>query len=308
MPEFSPVHDNLPAMQYYSPSFTDFSLSRIALGCMSFHDLPSGRAVIESALDLGINFFDTADLYDQGVNEKVVGEVLRAQRQNVLIATKVGNRMRADGSGWDWAPSKKYILQAVEDSLRRLQTDYIDLYQLHGGTLDDPWEEIIEAFEHLKAVGKIRAYGISSIRPNVIRHWTNMARGSTCMTQYSLLDRRPEETTLAHLHQAGQYVLVRGALAKGLLAGKAAKGYLNWDEETIKTIQERLGLKAGKDLAGWALSFAFRPPAVGSVVLGASSPEQLQSAVHSWERLISVETDWSDVELVAPAQLYGQHR
>ena len=91
-------------------------------------------------------FFDTADLYDKGVNEEIVGEVLKEKRQDVIIATKVGNQWRDDGSGWEWNPTKSYIKSAVHQSLRRLQTDYIDLYQLHGGTIDDPMDETIQAF------------------------------------------------------------------------------------------------------------------------------------------------------------------
>lgn len=294
-------------MQFYS-SFATQPLSRIALGCMSFHDLSAGQAIIAAALDQGINFFDTADLYDGGENERIVGQALRSRREQVVIATKVGNRMRPDGSGWDWAPTKDYIVAAVEESLRRLQTDYIDLYQLHGGTLEDPWEEIVEAFERLKEQGKIRAYGISSIRPNVIRHWTTIAQGKTCMSQYSLLDRRPEEATLDHLHQAGQQVLVRGALAKGILAGKAARPYLGIEEEKVQAVQETLKAQAGADQAGWAIAYTLRSPAVGSVVLGASSAQQLQSAVASWKRVNSKDLDWSELEQVAPALHYTKHR
>ncbi len=308
MPEFGPVQDNLPPMQFYSTSFAARPLSRIALGCMSFHDLTTGQAIINTALELGINFFDTADLYDRGENEKIVGEVLHSRRQDVFIATKVGNRMRPDGSGWDWVPSKKYIVGAVEDSLRRLKTDYIDLYQLHGGTIEDPWPEIVEAFELLKESGKIKGYGISSIRPNVIRHWAAVSQANTCMTQYSLLDRRPEEATLNHLHAAGQHVLVRGALAKGLLAGKPARTYLGMEEGNVKKVQREWETLAGTDQAGWAISFALKPPAVGSVVLGTSSVEQLKSAVNSWERVNTQQLDWSSLDEVAPAQQYTNHR
>ena len=90
---------------------------------------------------------------------------MRSKRDQVVIASKAGNQWRADGSGWDWNSSKKHILAAAEESLKRLKTDYIDLYQLHGGTIDDPIDETIEAFEILKKQGKIRYYGISSIRP-----------------------------------------------------------------------------------------------------------------------------------------------
>ena len=193
----------------------------------------SAERLLQKAMDLGINFFDTADLYNQGENERVVGRALGAMRQEVFIATKVGNQLRPDGSGWDWNPRKEYILKAVDESLKRLQTDYIDLYQLHGGTLDDPIDETIEAFERLKDLGKIRAYGISSIRPNVIREYVARSQMVSVMMQYSLLDRRPEESCLSLLNDHNIGVLVRGAVAKGMLIDKPAQEYLGYSEQEI---------------------------------------------------------------------------
>ena len=295
-------------MQFYRPSFSQYPVSRLALGTMSFHDQATGEAVIQAALDAGINFFDTADLYDRGENERILGKALRSRRQEVIIATKVGNRWRPDGSGWDWMARKAYIMTAVEESLRRLGTDYIDLYQLHGGTIEDPWDEVIDAFEQLKAQGKILAYGISSIRPNVIRNWTAKSNGSTCMTQYSLLDRRPEEFTLAHLHEAGHYVLVRGALAKGLLAGKKSKGYLGHDAETVAAQYQALYANVGEDAAGLAIAYTLQHPAVGSVVLGASSPAQIKSATEAWGKIRAGQYDWPTLTAAAAAKVYEVHR
>ncbi len=199
------------------------------------------QRLLHRAIDMGVNYFDTADLYNSGENEILVGKALRSKRQGIFLATKVGNQMRPDGSGWDWNPSKKYILEAVEDSLRRLQTDYIDLYQLHGGTIEDPIDETIEAFEILKEQGKIRAYGISSIRPNVIRQYVKRSNIVSVMMQYSLLDRRPEENCLPLLqeHQIG--VMVRGAVAKGLLAGKPSKSYLGYQQEDVEKLVKVIG-------------------------------------------------------------------
>ena len=114
-----------------------------------------------------LNYFDTADLYNDGENEQIIGSLLKSNRSKIVLATKVGNVRQADGST-KWDASKHHILMAVEASLKRLQTDYIDLYQLHGGMIEDNIDETIEAFELLKSQGKIRFYGISSIRPNVI--------------------------------------------------------------------------------------------------------------------------------------------
>ena len=157
-------------MEYRQLGNSSLRISAVAFGCMSLpkEEKEAGH-LLHEALDRGINFFDTADLYDKGENEVLVGKALSAKRGEVILATKVGNAWREDGSGWDWNPQKDYIIKAVEGSLRRLRTDYIDLYQLHGGTMEDPIDDTIEAFEQLKREGKIRYYGISSVRPNVIR-------------------------------------------------------------------------------------------------------------------------------------------
>ena len=115
------------------------------------------------------------------------------KRSEVILCTKVGNVWNPEGQGWHWDASKKHILQAVESSLSRLQTDHIDLYLLHGGTIEDPIDETIEAFELPKQQGKIKHYGISSIRPNVIREYVKRPCIVSVMRQYSLLDRRSEE-------------------------------------------------------------------------------------------------------------------
>ena len=190
-------------MQYQQLGRSELYISRIGLGCMSLSATREEECIqiIHQAIHLGINYFDTADLYEKGLNETLIGKALRIKRERAIIATKVGNQWRADGSGWDWNPRKQYILKTAEESLNRLQTDVIDLYQLHGGTIDDPIDEVIEAFELLQKQGKIRYYGISSIRPNVIREYVKRSNIVSVMTQYSLADRRPEETTLDLLNK-----------------------------------------------------------------------------------------------------------
>ncbi|MEM1138031.1 MAG: aldo/keto reductase, partial [Bacteroidota bacterium] len=156
-------------MRYNQLGKSDLKVSEVSFGCMSLGDSHEENVtLLNNAFDKEINFFDTADLYQYGENEVSVGKAFKDKRHQVIIASKVGNQWNPDKSAWSWNPTKAYILEAVEQSLKRLQTDYIDLYQLHGGTIDDPIDETIEAFEILKDDGKIRAYGISSIRPNVI--------------------------------------------------------------------------------------------------------------------------------------------
>lgn len=130
---------------------SDLFVTEMGLGCMSLGTSEAeAMRIIDEAIDLGINFFDTADLYDYGLNEEFVGKALKGKRDQIVLTTKVGNRWTEEKNGWSWDPSKNYIKAEVKESLRRLQTDYIDLYQLHGGTIEDPIDETIEAFEELK--------------------------------------------------------------------------------------------------------------------------------------------------------------
>lgn len=260
---------------------SDLWVSEIGFGCMSLGlDRAVGVRVLQRAFELGVTFFDTADLYDHGENEKTVGEALRGVRDQVVIATKVGNCWE-NSESWRWDPSKAWIEEAVQHSLKRLQTDYIDLYQLHGGTLDDPLDDIVETFEGLKAAGLIRAYGISSIRPQVIRAWLGCSKLSSVMMQYSLLDRRPEEEVLALLRDASVSVVARGPVAKGLLADKPAADYLDYTEDEVAAVQQ--GLEPftchSRSKAQVALGYALANESVASVVPGASSVAQLEENV-----------------------------
>lgn len=259
-------------------------VSRIGFGCMSLGaDLRENERVLNRALELGINFFDTADLYGKGENEKMLGLLLKAHRDKIVLASKAGNQWRADGSGWDWNPRKEYILSCVEGSLKRLQTDHLDLYQLHGGTMEDPIDETIEAFELLKEQGKIRYYGISSIRPTVIREYVKRSDIVSVMMQYSLLDRRPEETCLDLLADTGIAVLARGALAQGLLVDKPAAPYLDRTEEEVKAAADAVSSLSGpaRSKAQTALQYVLANPAISSAVAGIRTMEQLEDAVNA---------------------------
>jgi aryl-alcohol dehydrogenase-like predicted oxidoreductase len=269
-------------MEYTTLGKSDLHISGIGFGCMSLKDnLHENERLIHRAIELGINYFDTAELYDKGLNEEQVGKSLRQKRDKVIIATKVGNKWRTDGSGWDWNPRKEYILAAVEQSLKRLQTDYIDLYQLHGGTMEDPVDETIEAFEQLVAAGKIRYYGISSIRPVVIRRWVEMSNIVSVMMQYSLLDRRPEEAVLPLLLEKNIGVLARGSVAGGLLADKPAAAYLQYEEKQVATAAAAIRQLStnGRSNAQTAIQFVLHHPAITAAIVGIRTMEQLQDAV-----------------------------
>ncbi|WP_299985668.1 aldo/keto reductase [uncultured Pontibacter sp.] len=298
-------------MNYKQLGKSDLRISEIAFGCMSLGtDHRVNAKLLHRALEQGINFFDTADLYDKGGNEETVGKAFAGMRDKVIIASKVGNQWRPDGSGWDWNPSKSYILQAVEESLRRLQTDYVDLYQLHGGTIDDPIDETIEAFELLKQQGKIRHYGISSIRPNVIREYVKRSNIASVMLQYSLLDRRPEEEVLDLLQSQGIGVLARGSLAQGLLAGKPAKPYLGYTLEEVQQAAEAIQSVAGsgRQAAEVAVRYTLHHPSVSAAVLGIRTDEQLDEALQTGKGASLTTAEIKALQQTLQANRYEQHR
>lgn len=291
-------------------------VSELGLGCMSIGtEEKTARKIIESALEEGINYFDTADLYDFGENEKIVGQALKDVREQVIIATKVGNRWNPDQSGWSWDPSKAYIKEAVKNSLKRLGTDYIDLYQLHGGTLADPIDETIEAFEDLKAEGLIRYYGISSIRPNVIREYVQKSSIVSVMMQYSILDRRPEEESFPLLEKSGISVVTRGPLAKGVLSDKllekaSEKGYLEYSFEELRAILPLLKEKVAsfRSFTGVALQYNLANPVVASIVAGASSVEQIKSNAKAVRSESLTDGEVALIKELTKASIYMEHR
>src|SRR5450432_675306 len=269
-------------MEYCKLGKSDLSVSRIGFGTMSLEiSNPLSENILLRALDGGINYFDTADLYNQGMNETFLGEVFKEKRDQIVLCTKVGNQWRTDGSGWDWNPTRKYILSAIDQSLRRLQTEYVDLYQLHGGTMDDPMDDIIEAFEILKAAGKIRYYGISSIRPNVIREYVKRSSIISVMMQYSLLDRRPDEDMLSFLNENQVGVLARGSIAKGLLISKPPEAYLNHPVEQIAKAARAIKDISydGRSAESVAIHYVLDHPSITSVVIGIRTEAQLKDAV-----------------------------
>ena len=297
-------------MQYHLLGKSDLKISEITFGCMSLEENQSvANELIHRAIDQGINCFDTADLYQQGRNEEMVGKALKGKRGDIILATKVGNELRADGSGWDWNPGKEYILKAVEKSLTRLQTDYIDLYQLHGGTINDPIDETIEAFEILKDQGKIRYYGTSSIRPNVIREYVQKSNFVNNMMQYSVLDRRPEEAAFELLQEKQVGILARGTLAQGILAGKERENYLDRSADQILKAQQAVAEIAREKYLSKvqvATQFALAQRAVTSVVAGIRTAKQL--ADYLTESSVLSQEELDRLKGLFAANLYENHR
>jgi aryl-alcohol dehydrogenase-like predicted oxidoreductase len=295
---------------------SDLWVTELGLGCMSIGtEEKKAREIIETALDEGINYFDSADLYDFGENEKIVGAALKDVREKVIIATKVGNRWNPDKTGWSWDPSKSHIKEAVKQSLKRLGTDYIDLYQLHGGTIEDNIDETIEAFEELKSEGYIRYYGISSIRPNVIREYVKKSDIVSVMMQYSILDRRPEEEALPLLHENGISVVTRGPLAKGLLSDKmlekvSQKGYQDYSEKELLDVLPLLRDKLASDrsFTEIALQYNLAHPAVASVIAGATSPKQVRINAQSIRNQPLTQQEVTFIKEIIKAGIYKEHR
>ena len=234
---------------------------------MSLGDNDNDNArILHRAFDLGINFFDTADLYNKGMNEVSVGKALKGKRGEIILASKVGNQWKPDGSGWDWNPRKDYILSSIDK-------------------MEDPIDDTIEAFELLQQQGKIRFYGISSIRPNFIREYVKRSSIVSVMMQYSLLDRRPEETCLDLLSAANIGVLSRGGLAQGLLVNKNPKEYLNHTKEKVKDAAAVVHSLSGqhRTAAQTSIRFVLHHVAIVSAVIGMRTMEQLEEAANTIE-------------------------
>ncbi|WP_049323503.1 aldo/keto reductase [Staphylococcus epidermidis] len=272
-------------------------ISELGLGCMSLGtDYKKAQPIIESAIDNGITYFDTADIYDQGVNEEIVGKALKKyqNRDDIVIGTKVGNRLTDDGH-MTWDPSKKHIKESVKGSLKRLGLNHLDLYQLHGGTIDDPLDETISAFDELKQEGYIRAYGISSIRPNLIDYYLKNSQIETLMSQFNLIDNRPE-SLINDVHDKQVKILARGPVFKGLLTSKSVdvidekfkNGVLDYTQDelgsTIASIKE-----LESNLTALSFKYLTSHGAMGSIIVGASSVEQLEENVRNYYKEISLD-------------------
>lgn len=266
-------------------------LSEVGLGCMSLGtEYDKAESIIESAIDQGITYFDTADIYDKGINEKIVGKALKKyqNRDDIVIGTKVGNHLKDDGSTF-WDPSKKYIKSAVKDSLKNLGLDELDLYQLHGGTIDDPLDETISAFDELKQEGIVRAYGISSIRPNVIRYYLEHSQIETLMSQFNLIDNRPEDL-VDEVNANNVKILARGPVFKGLLTANSSKALDNkFNEGIFDYTYQELGetIASVKEVENNLTALTFKylksQAALGSIIVGASSPAQLEENIKNYE-------------------------
>jgi len=294
-------------MQERNVGKSGLRVSAIGLGCNNFGrpvDLEGSRAVIHKALDLGIMLFDCGDVYGRrGGAEKILGEVLGARRKEIVLVTKFGRPM--DSEGRLKGGSRRYIMSAVEASLQRLKTDWIDLYQYHLVDPLTPIEETLRALDDLVRQGKVRYIGCSHMPAwqVVDAMWTsrsnNLASFIACEDEYSLLGRGIERELLPAMEQMGLGLLPYYPLASGLLTGKYKRGQplpadsrfaviterdyvgqfmseANWARlERLTAFAERRGYK----LLDVAISWLYAKPLVASVIAGATKPEQVEANV-----------------------------
>ena len=296
-------------MTYRQLGASGLTVSTVGLGCNALGATVADRDVpglVNAALEAGITFFDTADTYSRGRSEQLLGRALGAHRDDVVIATKFGMDTRGlNGPDWGVRGSRRYIRKAVEGSLRRLGTDYIDLYQMHAPDLRTPIEETLAALHELVAEGKVRYIGSSNFTgwQVVDADWTARTGPLTPMisaqNQYNLLNRDAEAELLPAVEHVGAGLLPFYPLASGLLTGKYRRGQDAPAGTRLENRPERLAaadfdtIEALQDFASErdltllqvAVGWLAAQPAVASVISGASKPEQVQAnvAAAAWE-------------------------
>ncbi|WP_431935656.1 aldo/keto reductase [Micromonospora sp. RP3T] len=316
-------------MDYVTFGSTGLQVSRLCLGCMSYGEPGRGthpwslpedhaRPFIRQALELGVNFFDTANVYSDGTSEEIVGRALQdfADRDEVVIATKVHGRR---GSGPNRGGlSRKHIMSEIDASLRRLRTDYVDLYQIHRLDPATPIEETLEALHDLVRVGKVRYLGASSMYAWQFakalglaeRHgWTRFV---SMQNHYNLIYREEEREMLPLCLDEGVAVIPWSPLARGLLTRDPGERTARADtdefgrklyartEEHDRAVVDAVGRVAaqrGVPRAQVALAWVARHPAVTAPIVGATKPHHLTDAVAALEMEL---TDAEVAELEAP--------
>jgi aryl-alcohol dehydrogenase-like predicted oxidoreductase len=300
-------------MNYRVLGATGIEVSSYALGTMMFGaignpDHADGERIIHAALDAGINFVDTADMYSTGESEEIVGKALKGRRDDVVLATKV--HFSLDGQRNHGGNSRRYITRAVEDSLRRLQTDWIDLYQIHRPDPKTDIEETLGVLTDLVRAGKIRAFGSSTFpAEEIVEAWhvaerRGLMRFRTEQPPYSILSRTIERSVLPTARRLNMGVLTWSPLAWGFLSGKYRRGQevdlsagraalradrfdpaLPANAAKYDAVEELAGLadELGCTLPQLATAFPLAHPAVTSVIIGPRTMEQLQASLAGLE-------------------------
>jgi aryl-alcohol dehydrogenase-like predicted oxidoreductase len=315
--------DTVAVMRFRQLGNSGLAVSIIGLGANNFGwrlDLDKSRPVIEAALEAGINFIDTSDSYDTGSSEQILGEALKGRRDEVVIATKFGSAMGGtNGPDWGARASRRYVVKAVEASLRRLQTDWIDLYQLHRPDGVTPLEETLAALDDLVHQGKIRYAGSSNLsawqvtESDWIAKTRGLARFISAQNHYSLLERTIELDRVPACLAHDVSVIPYFPLANGLLTGKWKRGdaapegtrLAGRNAPSDQTFDVIEGLASVADSAGitlteLALAGLGAQPAVGSVIAGATSAEQVRSNAAAGDVELTTEV-LAEIDRVATA-------
>jgi aryl-alcohol dehydrogenase-like predicted oxidoreductase len=317
-------------MEYKSLGHSGLQVSVVGLGCMNFgmaNDEAESAAVVNKALDLGVNLFDTADVYgERGKSEQWLGSALGGRRSEVIIATKFAGPMSSERTDMQGG-SRRYIMQAVEASLKRLGTDYIDLYQMHRFDSDTPIEETLRALDDLVHQGKVRYFGCSNYSAWQVgdADWTarscNLNRFISAQNRYSLLTRDIEKELVPACERYGLGMLPYFPLESGLLTGKYKKGeaapdgtrLARWaafasgafasDEkfDKVEALQD-ICTEYDHSLLDMAMGWLATRPVVSSVIAGVTTPGQLEQNVAAGLWRPSVEELAEIDEITAPPQ------
>jgi len=298
-------------------SIGSLEVTAVGLGCNNFGwriDAAATARVVDAALDAGINFFDTADIYGNGESEEFLGKALKGRWDRVVIATKFGSKLDEGRQG----AKPDYIKRAVEDSLRRLGTDHIDLYQLHRPDSNTPIGETLAGLDALVKAGKVLEIGASNFSAEQVREADGAVRGGAArfvsvQNEYSLMHREPEKDVLPECVQRGIAFLPYFPLANGLLTGKyrsgqamprGSRGQSGWGPKvfTEENLEIADGLREfaesrGQSLLKLAFAWLASRPAVASVIAGASSPEQAQANAHAADWKLS-EADLAEIDRI----------
>jgi aryl-alcohol dehydrogenase (NADP+) len=296
-------------MQYRTLGRTGIKVTPYCLGAMMFGgagnpDHDDSIRIIHKALDFGINFIDTADRYSAGESEEIVGKALKGRRDNVVLATKMGDDPNQQGN------SRRWITLGVEASLRRLQTDHIDLYQIHRPSPDTDIEETLSVLTDLMRAGKVRAIGSSTFPASEIveAQWVaerrGLARFRAEQPPYSILTRGIEREVLPMCERYGMGTLVWSPLAMGLLTGRYRKGQQMPDNLRTQVFPKQMsnagaldaveqliavGEAAGMSLTHMAMAFSIAHPGVTSSIIGPRTMQQLDDLLAGAEVVLNDE-------------------
>ncbi|MGX9889043.1 aldo/keto reductase [Streptomyces sp. NPDC002276] len=315
-------------MRYRTLGRTGIKVSPYCLGTMMFGaignpDHDDSVRIIHRALDAGINFVDTADAYSRGESEEIVGKALKGRRDNVVLATKAHLPMGDDPN--ERGNSRRWLVRALENSLRRLGTDHVDLFQIHRPDPDTDVEETLSALTDLVRAGKVRAVGASSFPASDIveAQWVAERRGLTRFRTeqptYSILNRAIEREVLPVCERYGMGTLVYSPLAGGLLTGRYRKngqadthrsafGFKHLsDERRLATVEQLIALaeKAGLPLTHLAMAFAIAHPGVTSAIIGPRTMAHLDDLLAGAETVLPDELLDQIDELVPPGTDVG---